>query len=71
VRKVLAPIEARLLLSPEQGAQTTLHCATAAGLVGGGYFVNCTERKPCDEAQNAAVAERLWNETWAAVANKE
>lgn len=62
LRRALAPIEARTLLSPEQGAQTSLHCATAPGLPPG-YYRNCTLAKPSDEALDGAAAARLWDET--------
>ena len=63
LRKLLAPLEALLLLSPEQGAQTSLHCATAAALVAGAYYVNCTETTPSVDAQDKQAAEKLWHES--------
>jgi NAD(P)-dependent dehydrogenase (short-subunit alcohol dehydrogenase family) len=63
LRRALAPVESRVLLSPEQGAQTSIHCATAPGLAGGGYFRNCVLAEPSAEADDAAVAARLWDET--------
>jgi NAD(P)-dependent dehydrogenase (short-subunit alcohol dehydrogenase family) len=63
VRRVLAPLEARALLTPEQGAQTTLHCATAADVVPGGYYERCVQAAPSTAAQDAAVASELWERT--------
>lgn len=63
LRKILAPVEAFFLLSPEQGAQTSVHCATAAQLPGGRYYVNCTEENMSDNVEGADVSERLWNQT--------
>ncbi len=63
LRKCLAPVEAFFLLSPQQGAQTSLHCATATGLHGGAYYVDCTEAPASTEAQDAAAAQRLWEQT--------
>jgi len=63
VRRVLAPLERRALLSPDQGAQTTLHCATAPGVVSGSYYVRCSRSDPSADAQDAAVAARLWDTT--------
>ena len=37
LRKVFAPLERRALLSPEQGARTTVFCATSPDAVPGGY----------------------------------
>lgn len=62
VRRALAPIESRMLLSPEDGAQTTLHCATAPDLLSG-YYRNCAPATPSAETDDASVAARLWDET--------
>lgn len=63
LRKVLAPVEAFFLLSPEQGAQTPLHCATAPGLRGGHYYVDCMATPPAADAQDASAAAQLWDNT--------
>ncbi|HQQ62377.1 MAG TPA: SDR family NAD(P)-dependent oxidoreductase [Pseudomonadales bacterium] len=65
LRKLLAPVEALFLLSPTMGAQTSLYCATEKNLRGGHYYVDCTETPACADAQDTAVATRLWNETLA------
>lgn len=62
LRKVFAPVESRMLLSPEQGAQTTLYCATAPGLASG-YYRACAPAEASDDAGDGAVAARLWDET--------
>jgi retinol dehydrogenase-12 len=48
--------------SPEQGAATSLHVATAKELEGvsGKYFSNCKETRPKPCAENDAEAARLW-----------
>lgn len=50
------------MASEQQGAQTTLHCATTADLVrlNGRYFDDCREREPSPLAQNEALARELW-----------
>ncbi|HUR52167.1 MAG TPA: SDR family NAD(P)-dependent oxidoreductase [Mycobacteriales bacterium] len=63
VRRVLAPLERRALLTPEQGAQTTLHCVGAEDLVPGGYYARCAPAAASEQAQDTAVAARLWDET--------
>jgi len=63
VRRVLAPLERRALLSPEQGAQTTLHCVTAPDLVPGGYYQRCAPVEPSADAQDADAAGALWDAT--------
>ena len=72
VRHAFAPVERRLLLSPEQGAQTTLHCATAPGLPSG-YYRACALAAPSRDAEDRAVAARLWEETakWVAALPSE
>ncbi len=63
VRRLFAPLEAMILLSPEQGAQTSLHCATSPGLAGGAYYHRCQLENPSSEALDAAVSKRLFEET--------
>jgi NAD(P)-dependent dehydrogenase (short-subunit alcohol dehydrogenase family) len=63
LRTALAPIEAFFLKSPDEGAQTSIHCATHPGLEGGRYFENCAPCDPGEDAQDAEVAARLWKET--------
>lgn len=62
LRKVLAPLERRILMTPEDGALTTIHCATTPGLAGG-YYRDRQPAEPAADAQDAAVAVRLWDET--------
>jgi NAD(P)-dependent dehydrogenase (short-subunit alcohol dehydrogenase family) len=58
----LVAIGAPFLASPERGARTTLHVATAPGLRGitGKYFSACRERAPARAALDDATALRLW-----------
>jgi NAD(P)-dependent dehydrogenase (short-subunit alcohol dehydrogenase family) len=63
VRRVLAPLERRALLTPEQGAQTTLHCATAPDVVPGGYYQRCVLTDPSPDARDADTARDLWDRT--------
>lgn len=65
VRSALAPIEAFFLKSPEEGAQTQLHCATRPGLRGDIYFTECQPTTTTDDARDAQVAARLWDHTLA------
>ncbi|XP_052120315.1 retinol dehydrogenase 11-like isoform X1 [Frankliniella occidentalis] len=48
--------------TPEQGAQTTIHCAVDedAGSETGLYYADCRPVTPGHRAQNADVARRLW-----------
>jgi NAD(P)-dependent dehydrogenase (short-subunit alcohol dehydrogenase family) len=63
VRNALSPLEALLLKTPEEGAQTQIHCATHPGLQGGLYYRECKPAKPSRDAEDARVATRLWAET--------
>ena len=48
------------LLSPLQGAQTTLFCATDADVQGGRYYDRCAVSQPSADALDASAADRLW-----------
>lgn len=61
-RKLLAPIERRILMTPEEGAMTTVHCAATPGLEGG-YYRDRGPAAPSPDATDEAVARRLWDET--------
>jgi NAD(P)-dependent dehydrogenase (short-subunit alcohol dehydrogenase family) len=67
-RRVLAPVERLFLLTPEEGAQTTLLCATDPDLEGGRYFAACRATPGSPEVEDRDVAGRLWKETAALVA---
>jgi NAD(P)-dependent dehydrogenase (short-subunit alcohol dehydrogenase family) len=55
----------RLMSSPEEGARTTLFCATAPELAAasGRYYVREREADPARVAQDDALAARLWEES--------
>lgn len=65
VRKALAPVEALFLLTPEEGAQTSVHCATHPQAQGGLYYERCRPAQPSREAGDAQAAARLWDSTQA------
>ena len=50
------------LLTPEQGARTSVHVASSAdaGRSSGDYWVKCRRRRPAPWARNLAAAEYLW-----------
>ncbi len=50
------------MISPEDGARTTLHCATApeASLASGGYYDSCKLVRPSRAADDPALAAELW-----------
>ncbi len=62
----------RRMLSTEQGARTSLYCATSAEVatVSGRYFEQCAEREPSSLA-TPELGERLWaqSEAWTVVSS--
>lgn len=48
--------------TPEQGAQTTIYCATEPGLEAksGKYFSDCEVKRPVDAGLDRQMAEKLW-----------
>ncbi|KAK3800256.1 hypothetical protein RRG08_018866 [Elysia crispata] len=62
---LLVPLAKFVLLSPEQGAQTTLHCALNPKLenVSAKYFADCREKTASCRARNEEDARRLWTLT--------
>lgn len=63
VRRTLAPLERRALMSPTEGAQSVLLAATAPDLPNGSYLRRCQVAPASPEADDAAVAGRLWEQT--------
>ena len=58
--RMFAPLEALVLLSPAQGAQTSIMCASKTPLEGGGYYERCDIAAASEDATDARVAKRLW-----------
>jgi len=63
LRRLAAPLERRALLSPEQGAQTTVFCATSPDAVPGGYHRRSAPAEPSPDARHAEAGARLWDAT--------
>ncbi|MGH8150035.1 MAG: SDR family oxidoreductase [Steroidobacteraceae bacterium] len=63
VRGILATIARPLLLSPERGARTSLHLASAPEAAGrsGEYYIRCKPARPSAAALDDVAAERLWD----------
>jgi len=64
----LGPIMKRFMLTTEDGAKTSLYCATAAAAAGesGLYYDECAVKEPSPLALDAVLAEKLWvvSEEW-------
>jgi dehydrogenase/reductase SDR family protein 13 len=67
-RRVPGPLRwliTRFMISPEEGARTTIFCATAPELAGisGRYYERQHESTPSAVAQDDALSARLWDES--------
>jgi len=51
------------MITNEEGAKTTLHCATADELENGAYYDKCAARKPSRVAHDDALARTLWDKS--------
>ena len=62
LRVVLAGVGPLFMLTPEQGARTSIYLATSPEVAGlsGGYYERCGRVEPGVAAQNEADGERLW-----------
>lgn len=58
------PLMTRRMISPEQGAHTSVYCATSPELASesGGYYADC-RRKPPGAAATPELAAELWERT--------
>ena len=61
VRRALRPLEARVLQTPFEGAQTSVLTATQP--IEALYYAKGKPKEPSPETADAAVAARLWDET--------
>lgn len=68
-RNSLAFVEAFFLMTPEEGAQTQVHCATRTALPGGLYYERCTPTLAAAAADDIGAAERLWDQTQSWIAS--
>lgn len=71
IRNLFGPIEAFFLLSPLEGAQTQILCASSPIIESGQYYERCEKGTVNKEALDTSAAERLWNETeaWVTLQN--
>jgi retinol dehydrogenase 12 len=65
----IRPLVTRNMLSVDEGARTTLHCATSpdAATETGLYYDQCAPRDPLPLANDAALARELWERSEAFV----
>ncbi|XP_043933846.1 retinol dehydrogenase 13-like isoform X2 [Protopterus annectens] len=61
-RMLGAPLLLFMMKTPLQGAQTTIHCATAddKDLISGTYFSDCAPKEPAPQAKDDEAARKLW-----------
>ncbi len=72
-REIPQPFRALItwrMISNEEGAKTTLYCATSPDLAehNGRYYDECREKEPSPAAQSVALATELWAKSEAFVA---
>lgn len=60
IRNIFAPFERFFMLTPQEGAQTSLLCATSKNAVGGKYYRNCRIATPSTEVNDSDMANSLW-----------
>lgn len=64
----IRPLVKLFMRSEEEGASTTIHCASSSELAShtGRYYVDCREKKPGPAGRNQELAEDLWqrSEAW-------
>ena len=63
----IRPLIKLRMISTEEGARTTLHCASAAALAGetGLYYDKCQPRTPSDMGRDDVLAAELWQRSQA------
>jgi NAD(P)-dependent dehydrogenase (short-subunit alcohol dehydrogenase family) len=63
MQRLLVPLARPFMKTPEQGAATSIHLASAPELeqVSGQYFVNRTPKRSSARSYDEAVAARLWD----------
>lgn len=59
---LMMPFAKLFLLHPEEGSQTTLHCALQEGLesLSGRYFSDCALEEVGAQGRDDALAKKLW-----------
>ena len=63
IHRITDPLMAPFFLTLEQGAQTSLFCATKADIQGGQSYEECAVSEASPLVADTAVAQRLWQET--------
>ena len=61
MNRLTSPLQAPFFLSPLQGAQTTIACATMIPLRGGEYYETCAVSRASEETKDSDTARRLWD----------
>ena len=66
LNRVGSAVASLIMLSPTQGAQTIVMCASKSPLQGKKYYVRCQAEEPTAECRDETVSKRLWarSEAW-------
>lgn len=67
LHRISSALTSLVLLSPAEGAQTIVMCASRRPLQGGRYYERCAIAEPSSDSQDPEAASRLWDlsEQWA------
>jgi retinol dehydrogenase-12 len=60
VRNFFWPVEKFMLMTPFEGAQTSLLCATSPDVRGGEYYRNCEIAEASADANDKGISDQLW-----------
>jgi len=73
IRNIFRKVEGWVLLNPNQGAQTSLACATSPVFKGGVYYERCRVGEVSEEAFDSNVSAKLWQQTeqWVASVSED
>ena len=63
MRRAFAPVEAFFLLTPDEGAQTSVHCASNPAADGGRYWQRCQHAESSADSADAAISRQLLEAT--------
>lgn len=61
IRNFFWPVEKFMLMTPLEGAQTSLLCATSPDVSGGEYYRNCEISEASFDADDKRISDQLWN----------
>jgi WW domain-containing oxidoreductase len=67
--RLMVKLSAPFAKTVQQGAATTVHCATSPSVEGGGYYSDCAAKRASEDARSARVSAQLWQVSEAILAD--